>query len=117
VTHAKSFSRAEGGWRPVSPIESFVVAGVPARIAPFKTCVRISSGEKVPVAVRTALKTPSGEEMLSSRSEVAFGSKDTMELVIDWEGFSAARTGDYKLAVSLDGGRVAEFPFQVQQVK
>lgn len=117
VIHAKSFARGEDGYRPVSPIESFVVASVPARIAPFKTCVRLTSGERLPVVVRTALRSPSGEELLSSRAEVAFGPRESMELVVDWDGFQAVRAGDYKLVVSLDGAAPAEYPLSVQQAK
>ncbi len=117
VTHAKSFSQAEGRHRPVSPIESFEVGSFPARIAPFKTCIRLTSGERLPVVVRVALRSPNGDDLLSSRSEVSFGARDSMELVVDWDGFQALRAGNYKLLVSLDGGLPAEYPLSVQQAK
>jgi hypothetical protein len=117
VIHAKDFAKVEGGYRPVSPIESFVVPSVPARIAPFKTCVRLTSSERLPVVVRASLRSPSGDELLSSRAEVAFGARDSMELLVDWDGFQALRVGEYNLLVSLDGGLPAQYSLSVQQAK
>lgn len=115
VIHAKDFAKVENGYRPVSPIESFVVPSAPARIAPFKTCVRLTSDERLPVVVRASLRSPSGDELLSSRAEVAFGVRDFMELVVDWDGFQAMQVGEYKLLVSLDGGLPAQYSLSVLQ--
>ncbi len=117
VVHAHDFTKADGGYRPVSRFDALTVTGLPSRITAFKTCVRLTSGQKLPVVVRAALKAPSGEEVLSSRAEVSFGSRSMMEVVIDWEGFTVSRTGDFKLAISLDGTPSGDFPLPVQQAK
>ena len=118
IVHAREFARgAEGGFKPVSRFDALTVSGLPSRIAAFKTCVRLTSGDRLPVVVRAAVKAPSGEELLSSRAEVSFGSRGMMEVVIDWEGFTVSRTGDFKLAVSLDGAPSGEFPLPVQQAR
>jgi hypothetical protein len=114
AVNAKDFVVATGGRKPVGRIDAFTVPGLPARISGFKTCLKLVSGSGAPVTVRAVLRSPSGEELLSSRAEVAFTSGEQMELVIEWDGFEARNAGDYHLVVFLDGAQAGDYLLPVQ---
>jgi hypothetical protein len=114
VIHAHDFSLTRSGRKPVNRIDGFSVGGLPAKIGPFKTCVKLSTTDDVPVTLKVSLKSPSGNELLSSRADVAFDGAASVEVVIDWDGFQASQLGEYKLVVMMDGRAAGEFPVLVQ---
>ncbi|HEY3447140.1 MAG TPA: hypothetical protein VGK67_12280 [Myxococcales bacterium] len=114
VTHAKDFAATKNGYKAVGGISAFNFASLPARVGSFKTCVRLSSADGVPVQLKTTFKSPAGNELLSSRADVTFGSGNEMDVVIEWEGFEANSAGEYKLVVAIDGKTAGEFPLAVQ---
>ncbi|MBI5543848.1 MAG: hypothetical protein HY901_08185, partial [Deltaproteobacteria bacterium] len=110
----RDFTVTPTGRKPVGRVDSLSVASLPAKVGAFKTCVRVSSGDGMPVPLKASLRSPAGTELLSSRAEVTFGAASEMDVVIEWEGFEATQAGEYKLALSLDGRPAGEFPLAVQ---
>ncbi|MGC4113121.1 MAG: hypothetical protein QM765_00260 [Myxococcales bacterium] len=114
VVHAKDFAATKNGYKPVSGISGFNFTSLPARVGAFKTCVRLSSTNGIPVQLKVSFKSPAGNELLSSRADVNFGAGSEMDVVIEWDGFEANAAGDYKVLVTLDGKPSGEFPIHVQ---
>ncbi len=114
VTHARDFLSGADGSKPRSLIHGFDVAGFPARIEGFKSCLRLKSKDRSPAIVKVSLLAPSGAELLSSRGEVSFNTGDQLDYVVDWEGFDALTAGEYKLVVTLDG-KATEFVLPVRE--
>jgi len=114
VAHARDFAATKAGYKPVGGISGFSFSSLPARVGSFKTCVRLSSPDGVPVQLKTTFKSPAGNELLSSRADVTFGAGSEMDVVIEWDGFEANAAGEYKLVVTLDGKAAGEFPISVQ---
>ncbi len=114
AVHARDFRASAEGHKPLGRIDSFTVPGLPARIAPFKTCLRLRSPSRAPAMVKASLRSPAGEELLSSRAEVSFSSNEEVELVVDWDGFQATRGGDYHLVVLIDGAQAEDLMVPVE---
>jgi len=114
VVNARDFGGGVTARKPVGRIEAFTVPAIPAKIPPFKTLVRLKSTDGIAVTVKTAVKSPAGEELLSSRAEAPFGSNDEIELVVGWDGFEATKEGDYKIVVTVAGASPVEFPLPVK---
>ena len=113
VTHAKDFAVVKNGRKAQGKVDGFNFTALPARIGAFKTCVRLSSPDGVPVALKASFKSPAGNELLSSRADVTFGANNEMDVVIEWDGFEATVAGDYKLVVAVDGKAAGEFTLPV----
>ena len=114
VVHARDFAATKAGYKPVSRLDSFAMGTLPAKTGAFKSCVRVGTSDGVPVTLRATIKSPAGNEMLSSdRVDVTFGSMASIDVVIDWPGFEASTAGEYHLLVMLDGKVSGEFPLAV----
>ena len=114
VVNAKDFTVSKAGRKPVGRVDSFSFASLPAHVGAFKTCVRLSSVDGVPVSLKATFKSPAGNELLSSRADVTFGENNEMDVVIEWDGFEANAAGEYKLVVTIDGKAAGEFALPVQ---
>jgi len=114
VVNAKGFSVTKSGRKPVGRIEALTFSSLPARVGAFKTCIRLTSADGIPVTLKASFRSPSGAELLSSLTDVTFGSSNDVEVVIDWDGFEASSAGDYKLVVALDGKPASELALPVR---
>lgn len=114
VTHAKDFAVTKTGRKPTGAISGFTLGSLPAHIGAFKTCVHVANESGLPVSLKASFKSPGGNELLSSRADVTFGSGNEMDVVIEWDGFEATVAGDYKFVVTLDGKAAGEFPLPIQ---
>lgn len=103
LEHAFDFTRSAKGYKAVRRIDALAVPGLPANLPAFKTMLRLASPDRIPATVRVRIQTPDGQDLLSSRIDVDFVDNEVMELVVEWEGFQAARLGDYRIVVDIDG--------------
>ncbi|MFN7131856.1 MAG: DUF6941 family protein [Myxococcales bacterium] len=113
VVHAREFVGSGEARKPKGPIDAFAVAGFPARIERFKSLLRLSSKDRSPVILRVSVRSPAGDELLSSRGEASFDAGEQVDFVIDWDGFEARAPGDYKFVVTIDG-ETREFALPVR---
>jgi hypothetical protein len=113
---SKSFVATARGLKALEPVDTFLVATVPAQLPTFKACVRVSSPDKMPTRVKVQLKLPGGAEFVSFSKNISF-EKDWAEVVFDFTTLKVEQGGVYKVVVSLDGAPAAELPLEIKQAK
>lgn len=103
ITLAKGFRTGKrGACIARRKIDRFDVDQLPTHIAPFRTCVRLTSTEGVVATVKARIEDPTGREVANAAGEVSFARRGKeIDYLIDWVGFTAKHPGKYILSIQL----------------
>jgi hypothetical protein len=115
ATHARDFVESAAGLRSRGAILGFHVPALPAKLDPFKTCLRLSSRDGSPAVIKAKFISPSGEELRALRGDVLFSRDRLVDFVLDWGSIEIHQTGEHRIAVTLDGSPASELVLPVKK--
>ncbi len=115
VEHARDFDANTGGRKPRGPvIKEFRVKSLPATTEAFKTLLRLKSPGGKPLRLDLNLLAPDGAVVADTSTDVSFPyGKDTMELVVKWDGIAAKAAGTYVIEVLAGGQKLGAAPIEI----
>ena len=115
VEHARDFDANTGGRKPRGPvIKEFRVKSLPATTEAFKTLLRLKSPGGKPLRLELNLLAPDGTVVADTSTDVSFPyGKDTMELVVKWDGIAAKAAGTYVIEVLAGGQKLGAAPIEI----